>query len=100
MRKTRPRRHRYTSQESRSGKPLSGALLRHSFTYGLSNSGEGIRKYLHFYNTGRPHQALGYETPAEVYFGRELEIHRTNSLEIQTNREGAKCNLAGIKNVS
>lgn len=36
---------------------------------------EGIRNYLDFYNTGRPHQALNYKTPAETYFGRELEIH-------------------------
>lgn len=28
---------------------------------------EGIQRYLSFYNTERPHQALGYRTPAEVY---------------------------------
>jgi putative transposase len=28
---------------------------------------EGIQSYLSFYNTKRPHQALGYRTPAEVY---------------------------------
>ena len=27
----------------------------------------GIGEYLRFYNTQRPHQALGYRTPAEVY---------------------------------
>ena len=27
----------------------------------------GIGKYLRFYNTQRPHQALDYRTPAEVY---------------------------------
>jgi len=27
----------------------------------------GLGSYFHFYNTGRPHQALGYRTPAEVY---------------------------------
>lgn len=30
---------------------------------------EGINKYLNFYNTKRPHQALDYRTPAEEYFG-------------------------------
>ncbi|HEY3315168.1 MAG TPA: integrase core domain-containing protein, partial [Bacillota bacterium] len=61
---------------------------------------EGIRRYLDFYNTGRPHQALGYETPAEAHFGRELEIHSIHSFRTQTKRGGDKCNLAGIKNVS
>ncbi len=27
----------------------------------------GINDYLEFYNRQRPHQALGYRTPAEVY---------------------------------
>jgi putative transposase len=30
---------------------------------------EGLEKYLHFYNHQRLHQALNYQTPAEVYFG-------------------------------
>lgn len=29
---------------------------------------EEIRKYFEFYNNKRPHQSLGYKTPAEVYF--------------------------------
>jgi hypothetical protein len=28
---------------------------------------EGLGQYLAFYNRQRPHQALGYRTPAEVY---------------------------------
>ena len=31
----------------------------------------GIRKYMDFYNNKRPHQSLGYKTPAGVYFDRE-----------------------------
>ena len=27
----------------------------------------GIRRYLDYYNNERPHQSLGYRTPAEVY---------------------------------
>jgi putative transposase len=30
----------------------------------------GLRRYWVQYNTERPHQALGYQTPAAVYFGR------------------------------
>ena len=29
--------------------------------------GPGIGEYLSFYNTQRPHQALGYRTPGEVF---------------------------------
>jgi transposase InsO family protein len=29
---------------------------------------QGLSAYLLFYNHERPHQALGYRTPAEVYF--------------------------------
>jgi putative transposase len=29
----------------------------------------GLRRYFGFYNTERPHQALGKRTPTEVYFG-------------------------------
>jgi putative transposase len=28
---------------------------------------QGLSRYLSFYNGGRPHQALGYQTPAQVY---------------------------------
>lgn len=28
---------------------------------------QGLREYFEFYNNHRPHQALGYRTPAEVY---------------------------------
>jgi putative transposase len=31
---------------------------------------QGLTHYLTFYNEERPHQALAYQTPAEVYFGK------------------------------
>ena len=32
----------------------------------------GIGNYFRFYNKERPHQALGYRTPAELYYAREV----------------------------
>jgi putative transposase len=32
---------------------------------------QGLSRYLMFYNQERPHQALGYRTPAETYFATE-----------------------------
>lgn len=32
----------------------------------------GIGDYFRFYNTQRPHQALGYRTPGEVYFSNRV----------------------------
>ena len=31
---------------------------------------KGLQKYFEFYNEERPHQGLGYRTPAEVYYGK------------------------------
>ena len=31
-----------------------------------------LKRYFHFYNTGRPHQSLNYRTPDEIYFGQDI----------------------------
>ena len=31
---------------------------------------KGLGKYFRFYNHERPHQALAYQTPAAMYFGK------------------------------
>ena len=40
-----------------------------------------LEAYFHFYNTQRPHQALGYRTPAEVFNGDSVQ-----SIEQSTER--------------
>ena len=35
----------------------------------------GIGNYFRFYNAERPHQILGYRTPAEVFFGNSIETN-------------------------
>jgi putative transposase len=35
----------------------------------IAEARKGIETYFHFYNTERPHEALGYKTPEEVFLG-------------------------------
>ncbi len=44
----------------------------------VSEAKEGIGNYMHFYNQERPHQSLGYKTPAEVYFGYDNKNYQTS----------------------
>lgn len=37
---------------------------------------QGLTEYFHFYDHQRPHQALGYATPAQVYFGAARPVPR------------------------
>ena len=36
---------------------------------------KGLCDYFHFYNYARPHQSLGYQTPAAVYHGTQLPVN-------------------------
>jgi putative transposase len=36
----------------------------------------GIGAYLSFYNNERPHQALDYRTPAQVFEGGRTQVHQ------------------------
>ena len=40
-----------------------------------------IGKYFSFYNTERPHQSLGYKTPAEEYFSNKVETINADMVE-------------------
>jgi putative transposase len=48
-----------------------------------------ISKYIGFYNTERPHQSLGYNTPAEVYYTNTVEVAKEGMLESVTSRTPA-----------
>jgi len=47
-----------------------------------------IGKYLQFYDTERPHQSLGYRTPAEVYFIGKMENRKGDMVESDKYRKG------------
>jgi putative transposase len=38
----------------------------------------GIREYMEYYNNERPHQSLGYKTPAQIYFNLMKDSWRTD----------------------
>lgn len=50
----------------------------HAYRDGLSLY-RGLRQYFHFYNYGRKHQSLGYQTPAQWYVGMEGKGNSTIS---------------------
>lgn len=37
----------------------------------ITDAYDGLTKYFPFYNTERRHQSLGYQTPAQIYFGQK-----------------------------
>ena len=44
----------------------------------------GLGSYFRFYNTERPHQALGYKTPAEVFISTPVEATNEDMIESLT----------------
>jgi putative transposase len=48
----------------------------------------GIGEYLRFYNSERPHQALGYRTPAEVFIGSMESLSRGMIKSLATGTSG------------
>jgi len=45
----------------------------------LDDTYHGLHRYFEFYNHQRPHQALDYRTPAEVYADRAIILSPTNA---------------------
>ena len=71
--------HLAAAAASRRGQPQAG-LTRKADRFRGSRQGPGrcgpvakpckeLGAYFHFYNNQRPHQTLGYRTPAQVFFG-------------------------------
>jgi putative transposase len=48
---------------------------------------ENIKKYINFYNQERPHQSLDYQTPDEVYFGKEKKEKVINCMHNFSKKE-------------
>ncbi len=45
---------------------------------------QGLTRYFEFYNHERPHQALDYQTPAQIYFQREEAQARSHQVTLPT----------------
>ena len=60
----------------------------------VKNAVSGLSKYFHFYNRERPHQALGYKTPDEVY------QNGRNNLNFINPQNGLYAKNVHLKNTS
>jgi putative transposase len=40
----------------------------------VAEAKDGLGEYFRFYNKERPHEALGYRTPHELYFGTSASM--------------------------
>lgn len=63
----------------------------------------GLTGYLSFYNNKRPHQSLGYRTPAEVYFANPQEPERWEPERREPqepDEKGVESNLRSADSVS
>ena len=54
----------------------------------------GLEDYFRFYNGLRPHQALGYRTPAEVFYGEQKAVEEESNRRRCSPEEGTQ-SLAG-----
>ena len=59
----------------------------------------GLEDYFRFYNGLRPHQALGYRTPAEVFHGEQGVVEEQSNRRRYSPGEGIE-SLAGEPGLS
>ncbi len=50
-----------------------------------------IGKYIRFFNARRPHQSLGYKTPAEEYTAKTIDIVNVHMLQSSKHNQRATC---------
>ncbi len=62
-----------------------------------SEARAGLPAHFEFYNTRRPHQALGYRTPAEVYAGRAESMASTGAAATLADQSTGHLATAGLK---
>ena len=60
----------------------------------------GIGQWIRFYNDGRPHQALGYQTPAAVWAAGVSPVDLPLRLEKRPDRAHRGCERQGSENYS
>ena len=61
------------------------------------DASDSIGAYFRFYNTERPHQSLGYRTPAEVFNSFPLEANEGGVLEsLSSTPAGSALNITAI----
>ena len=59
----------------------------------------GLKDYFRFYNGLRPHQALGYRTPAEVFYGNQEAVEEESNRRRCSPEKGTQ-SLAGALGLS
>ena len=67
--------------------------------YGGREARAGLDAYFHLYNKQRPHQALGYRTPAQVFNGDSTQSTE-HSKERRWSASGASADLVKTAGLS
>ena len=69
---------------------------------GSGEARKELEAYFHFYNNQRPHQSLGYRTPAEVFHGHPMavEVERPSKQRLESQVIHPDSTVAGLSLIS